>query len=129
MRCRCWRGRLRRICRARNQYFFTQRDTKCLGEIFCLCPRTVIHLILLDQGRVIYADNGDVDFTVARHATLQQDSAPTQNSGTATATNTVSLWQAHAVGVRLVRTVNWQALAGAVQYVAGADYAGVGSPA
>lgn len=87
------------------------------------------NLILVDQARILYADTDSVDFAKSNQATLQMDSAPTMHAGTATAVNATSLWQTHSVALRAIRTANWEALDDAVQYVAGADYSGIGSPA
>ncbi len=87
------------------------------------------NVVLVDPTRILIADAGDVDFTIAQDASLQMLDNPTNNSGTATATTSVSLFQTNSVALRATRTVNWQALAGAVQYVADADYVSIGSPA
>ena len=40
----------------------------------------------------------------------------------------VSLFQTNQIGLRVERTMNWEAVPGAVQYVSGADYLALGSP-
>lgn len=78
-------------------------------------------LILLKQGDVLLADDGDVTLDASREASLQMDSTP--DSPATGATTLVSLWQHNMVGIRAERMVNWKKRrAEAVGYIANAKY-------
>jgi hypothetical protein len=64
------------------------------------CPSTGIALI--DGGQLLVADESGVEIAVSDEALIQQDSAP---SGTSTL---ISLFSSDSVGLRIVRTINWQ---------------------
>jgi hypothetical protein len=85
-------------------------------------------LILIDQARVLFADDGRVDFAVAEAAALEMSDSPSSHAGTPTAANLASLYQTGAVALRISRVTAWQALENAVQFVQGASYGLVGSP-
>lgn len=65
---------------------------------------------------VLVADDGDAFFAATRSGALQMDDAPTNSTATPTATNLVSLFQAHSVALRFTRWVNWKTMTGAVSY-------------
>lgn len=77
-------------------------------------------IILIDAAEVLYAEDG-IEFSVARHATVQMDDAPdSPPSGT---TVMVSLWQRNLVGVGVNRYVHWKRRReGAVAYLGGVQY-------
>jgi hypothetical protein len=70
-------------------------------------------LVAVDPSGVAVADNGVV-VDPSDQATVEMNDAPV---GTAAAVIT-SLWQTNLTGFRVERFVNWQAVPGAVQYVA-----------
>lgn len=67
---------------------------------------SVGHIVVMVNASDIYiADDGEVQVDMSDQASLQMDSAPTQNS--TTATTLVSLWQNNLIGFRAERTINW----------------------
>ncbi len=66
----------------------------------------VVALVKGDE--IFLGDEGGIQIAVSTEATLQMDSAPTQNSITPTATQGVSMFQTNSVAVRVERFVNWQ---------------------
>jgi hypothetical protein len=82
---------------------------------------------LLDAPSLLLADDGELDISLSRHASIQMNSAP-DNPATASTVPT-SFWQNNLVGFRVERVINWQlGRANAVQYIDNAAYIG-GSPA
>ncbi len=72
-------------------------------------------VIILDPSALLIADDGDMDIAVARHATLEMDTAGT--SPPTAATVMVSLWQLGLVALRVMRFISWRmARANAVLY-------------
>lgn len=67
---------------------------------------SVVALVKGDE--VFLGDEGGIQVAVSTEATLQMDSAPTQNSITPTATQGVSMFQTNSVAIRVERFVNWQ---------------------
>ena len=67
---------------------------------------SVVALVKGDE--IFLGDEGGIQVAVSTEATLQMDSAPTQNSITPTATQGVSMFQTNSVAVRVERFVNWQ---------------------
>jgi hypothetical protein len=88
-------------------------------------------VFLIDQARVLDADDNQAEIAFAEGATVEMDDAPTNDAGTATAANMTSMFQTDSVAIRISRFVNWQALSGSVVYISDASYTGVsaGSPA
>lgn len=73
-------------------------------------------LVLLDAAELVLALGG-YELEIATEATVEMDTAPSQDGVTPTAAAMVSLWQSGLFGVRLSRYVNWQlARTGAVVY-------------
>jgi hypothetical protein len=72
-------------------------------------------VVMLDPAGVLYADGG-VDIALSESGTLQMSDTPDDPS-TAT-TITVSLFQLNQVAYRVERFLNFQALTGAVRYLA-----------
>ena len=68
------------------------------------------NVVMLIKGDEIFlGDEGGIQVSMSDQASLQMDSAPTQNStGTPTATSVVSLWQTNSVGFLVERFINWQ---------------------
>jgi hypothetical protein len=66
----------------------------------------VVALIKGDE--IFLGDEGGIQISMSDQASLQMDSAPTQNSTTPTATAVVSLWQTNSVGFLVERILNWQ---------------------
>jgi hypothetical protein len=84
------------------------------------------YVFLVNASDIYFADEGEISIDMSQEASLQMDSAPTQNSATPTATQVVSLWQTNSVGFRAERTVNWQRRRDSA--VAGIDTVNWGSP-
>lgn len=61
---------------------------------------------IVDQSQVLLADDGGIEIDVAKHATLQLDSAPATPP-----TAVVSLWQMDLFGVRADRIISWAPVA------------------
>ncbi len=64
---------------------------------------------LVDGSRVWAADEGEVEFDVATHASIQMLDNPTNASSDGTATTMVSMYQTRAAALRGTRTINWKA--------------------
>lgn len=78
-------------------------------------------IILVDQGSILYADDGGVDIAISREASIQMDSAP-DNPALAT-TVYESMFQMNKVAVRAERFVNWARVAPkVVEYLTAAAY-------
>ena len=72
------------------------------------------HTIALDPVGVVVADTG-IDIDISREASVQMDDAPAAPTAT---TVQISLWQQNLRGFKVERFVNWQAVTGAVKYLA-----------
>ena len=63
---------------------------------------------------IYLADDGGIDVSMSREASLQMDTAPTNaisdggSPEAPVATSLVSLWQTNSVGVRAERFINWR---------------------
>lgn len=63
---------------------------------------------LVKASEIQVADDGQVAIDVSQEASLQMDSAPTNNStGTPTATSLVSMFQTNSIAIRAERVINW----------------------
>lgn len=79
-------------------------------------------IALVDASGIAYADAGS-EVKISRQATIEMVTDPTNNSGTGTATEQVSLWQCDAVGTLINRMVNWKrARSNAVVVLTGANF-------
>lgn len=88
-------------------------------------PANVV--ILVNAGDVYLADDGGVSVDSSREASLQMDSAPTNNSGEPTASTVVSMFQTNSVALRAERFITWRRRrASGVQVLTGVNW---GSPA
>lgn len=75
-------------------------------------------IVLVAQNEIFFADDGGVQLDASDQASLQMDSAPTNNGTTPTPTTLVSLWQDNLIGIRAEVIVNWQRRrAAAVGYI------------
>jgi hypothetical protein len=63
-------------------------------------------IVVLDPSALLVADDGDMDATVSRHATVEFDTAPT--SPITAGSVYINLWQAGLVGVKLDRFMSWR---------------------
>lgn len=83
-------------------------------------------VIMVNAQDVFLADDGLVTIDASREASLEMADNPAHNSGTPTAaTGLVSMFQTNSVAIRAERYINWaKRRAAAVQYVAGAEWAG-----
>jgi hypothetical protein len=72
--------------------------------------------IAIDGAGVYVADSG-IEIDISSEASLQMDSAP--DAPPTASTTLVSLFQLNLRGFRIERFVNWQAVSGAVKYLAG----------
>lgn len=66
------------------------------------------YMVLLPADQVAIADDGQADFAKSEQATIEMLTNPTNNSATATATTTVSMYQTNSSSVRVQRHVNWR---------------------
>lgn len=85
---------------------------------------------LINASDIYLGDDGGFAIDMSREASLQMDSAPSQDSiGTPpTATSLVSLWQTNSVGFRAEREINWQRRRdSAVAYLTGVVWGQAGS--
>jgi hypothetical protein len=81
------------------------------------------NVVMLDPSAILFGDDNGFSIDIARHASLQMDSAPMNPPDATVAMK--SLWQMNCVGLRAEWMVSWKkARAGAVQYVSGADWTG-----
>lgn len=72
-------------------------------------------VVILDPSALLVADDGELDVTTARHASVEMESAPT--SPVASGTVLLNLWTANLVGLKIDRFINWKmARANAVLY-------------
>lgn len=69
-------------------------------------PNDVV--ILVNAGDVYLADDGGVSVDSSRETSLQMDNAPTNASGTPTATTLVSMFQTNSVALRAERYITWK---------------------
>lgn len=106
------------------------RSGGTLGGLPVVCSDSVgPRVIMLDTSQVLLADDGAADLSVSRQADIEMlDGALQQNGVTGAGAQVVSLWQSGLAAVRVERTINWRAPAGAVQYVESAYYYPAGSP-
>jgi HK97 family phage major capsid protein/HK97 family phage prohead protease len=65
-------------------------------------------VILANASDIWMADDGQVVIAASTEASLQMDTAPTNNSPTPTATTLVSMFQTDSVALRAERFINWQ---------------------
>lgn len=99
------------------------------GRLFGLIPLVVTsaagdNIIGIHQPSVLLADEGGVEIDVVREASIEMDTAPTNDSATPTAAALVSLWQTHAVAFKVSQFINWERRnADAVRLITGAAYA------
>lgn len=84
---------------------------------------------LVNASDIYVGDEGGIQIDMSREASLEMDSAPTQDSGAPTASELVSLWQTNSVGLRAERIINWsRRRASGVAYLTGVDWGGVPDP-
>lgn len=82
-------------------------------------------IVLVKQSEILLADDGQVVIDASSEASLQMDSAPTNNSATPTGTSLVSMFQTNSVAIRAERFINWKRRrVSAVGYISGANYTG-----
>ena len=63
-------------------------------------------VILAVQGEILLAESG-LAIDASREASLEMDSAPTNDSATPTGTSLVSLWQTGSVAIKAIRGITW----------------------
>jgi hypothetical protein len=63
-------------------------------------------VVVLDPAALLVADDGEIDVTIARHASVELDTAAT--SPPAAGTVMVNLWQAGLVGLKIDRFISWR---------------------
>jgi HK97 family phage major capsid protein len=66
------------------------------------------YIILINAPDIWFADDGQVTVDASREASLQMDSAPTEEASGGGGTTTVSMWQTNSIAIRCERYVNWQ---------------------
>ena len=86
------------------------------------------NIALIDPRQILLADDGQMDLSVSRQASVQMNTTP-DDPATASTVLT-SLWQNNLVGIRVERQINWKrGRDSAVQYVSGTAYIGTSPPA
>ena len=86
-------------------------------------------VIAVSASSVGLADDGAVSIEVSREASLQMLDNPTNDSGTATPTTMVSMFQTNSLALRAERFINWAVFrTGAVQYLDDVNWGSIGSP-
>jgi HK97 family phage major capsid protein len=71
-------------------------------------PATDRHIVLLDAGSVLLADEGRVAVSVSRVTTIEMDSGPTNTGGPSpVASNQTSMYQTHSAAVKTSREISW----------------------
>lgn len=66
------------------------------------------YVFLVNASDIYLGDDGGFRVDFSREASLQMDTAPTNNSATPTATSLVSMFQTNSVAFRAERTINWK---------------------
>lgn len=66
------------------------------------------YVVMVNAQDIYVADDGDVAVDISDQASIQMDTAPTNEGNTPTATSLVSFWQDNLVGFRAERTMNWK---------------------
>lgn len=80
-------------------------------------------VVFVNASDVYLADDGAVTIDASREASLQMDTAPTNNSTTPTATSLVSMFQTNSIALRAERYINWKLRrAASVQYLRDVDW-------
>ena len=75
-------------------------------------------IALVNASGIAFGEIPTADVDVTTEATLQMDSAPTNNSATPTATQLVDLFSTNSTAIRVVRYCNWSRIrAASVGYV------------
>ncbi|MGI9043507.1 MAG: phage major capsid protein [Gemmatimonadaceae bacterium] len=97
------------------------RDGKLYGTLpVVLSSAAGTNLIAVDMRRVLLADEGELEIDIAHAATLEMEEEPTDP--TTSGVVMVSMFQANASAIKVLRFINWQALDGAVRLVTGVTY-------
>lgn len=65
------------------------------------------NVTLVNASDIYFADDGGINVDFSREASLEMDSAPTQDSIAPTASASVSMFQTNSVAFRAERTLNW----------------------
>lgn len=76
---------------------YVSRGTDTAGEM----------VILVNASDIYLADDGTVTIDASREASIQMDTAPTQDATVGTGTTSVSMFQTDSVALRAERYVNW----------------------
>ncbi len=63
-------------------------------------------VVLAVQSEILLAEDG-LAIDASREASLEMDSAPTNDSATPTAASLVSLWQTGSVAIKAIRGITW----------------------
>lgn len=64
-------------------------------------------MLLIDCSQIWFAEDDAIDVAQIRVGAFQLSDSPTNSAADGTATQMVSMFQTHTVGIRAVRTVNW----------------------
>jgi len=93
-------------------------------------------VLVIDSGRILLADDGELAVDLAESVTLEMSDAPTStvvavgSPAAPVMTSQVSMFQTDSTAIRLERFINWRILDGAAAAISGAAYLpNVGSPA
>lgn len=86
-------------------------------------------VIAVNTRDIFLADDGSVDISVSREASLSMDGAPSMNSTTPTAAQLVSMWQTNSLAIKAERYINWKkARTNAVSFMDDVNWGAIGSP-
>ncbi len=66
------------------------------------------YVVMVNAADIYLGDEGGVNVDMSDQASLQMDTAPTQEGVTPTASTVVSLWQNNLIGFRAERTISWK---------------------
>ena len=87
-------------------------------------------VIAVNARDIALADDGVVTVDASREASLQMLDNPTNDSGTATPTTMVSMFQTNSIALRAERFINWAKLrTTAVVFIDDVNWGSIGSPA
>jgi hypothetical protein len=78
-------------------------------------------IVLLDAGRLLVADPGEVEILLSGQADVEMSDAPSQHAVTPVGTSLVSMYQNGCTAVKMRRRVSWS-YNGAIAIIDGVNY-------
>lgn len=83
------------------------------------------NVTLINAQDVYLGDDGQVSVDASEEASIEMSDAPTEDSGTPTASTSVSMFQTNSVAIRAERVINWmRRRTQSVSYLTGVDWGG-----